>query len=198
MDFEEFLNAGKHFYGNTHEPIALTDAYLNVCWANEEALSRYPTLTLQNGVLELVNNYSPDKVISFLKTGKTFDGKKQAEPFSNLSVQIVPVMDKDKLIGCNVFLKNSVNDNGTFPDGHPEKIIASFSNEYKIPLTVIFSTLGLMARHLDDSNDEITKAYIKLITQNSYRILRLSNNLAEVSRYRSGISKINLKKGNLT
>lgn len=184
-------------YSNTCEPVAAADNMLNVCWANSEALKRYPALSLRDGVREFINNYDYDGVIDTLKSGRSFDAKKKSEPLCGFSVRLIPVSDNGNLIGCHVFIMVNDSGKGFFPGGRPEEIVAAFSNEYKVPLTVIFSTLGLMARHLEDS-DDVTKAYIKLITQNSYRILRLSNNISEVSRYRSGIAKIDVKKGNLT
>lgn len=198
MDIDEFVLTGKRLYEKTKEPIAITDSELNAVWANEAALNRYPSLSLQDGVHELISSYDFDTVLSQLKTGVSFEAKKQSEPLSGFKAQLVPILIEDKFIGCHVFIKNAEKNESVLPDGEPEKIIASFSNEYKIPLTVIFSTLGLMARRLEDSGDEVTKTYLKLITQNCYRLLRLSNNITEVSRYRSGIAKLNLKKGNLT
>jgi signal transduction histidine kinase len=198
MNFDELLYMSRTMYDNTIDPIALTDAKLNVCWANAEALKRFPTLALQDGMIELISSYDYLQIIGLLKTGRTFLAKKLSEPLNEVSVRILPALDNGELIGCQVFFRYDGSGEGTFPDARPEEVVAAFSNEYRMPLTVIFSTLGLMARHLEGGDDDISKAYIKLITQNCYRLLRLSNNLMEVSRYRSGIAKLNLKTGDLS
>jgi signal transduction histidine kinase len=197
MNFDELVCMSRTMYENTIDPIVLTDAGLNVCWANAEAVKRFPVLALRDGMIELINNYDYRQIIELLKTGKAFLAKKPSEPLNEISVRIIPVLDKGELIGCQVFFRYDGFDSGTFTDERPEEVVAAFSNEYKMPLTVIFSTLGLMARHLENGGDDISKAYLKLITQNCYRLLRLSNNLMEVSRYRSGIAKLNLKTGDL-
>lgn len=197
MDFDELVSMIKTIYKNTIHPIVLTDSKLNICWANSNAVKRYPSLTLPNGIMELINNYDYSKILDHLKTGRTFLAKKLSEPFNEISLQIIPILDNNDLLGCQVLFKYDGYGESTFPDEHSNEVVAAFSNEYKMPLTVIFSTLGLMARHLESTGDEISKSYLKLITQNCYRILRMSNNLVEVSRYRSGISKTNMRTGDL-
>jgi signal transduction histidine kinase len=197
MNFDEFVYVSKVMYENTMDPIAITNEKLNICWANNEAIKRFPSLTLQDGVLELLNEYEIPELFEILKSGKSFLAKKLYEPFNEVSIKLIPVLEDEDLVGCQVFFGYDGTGEYNLPSKHPEDVIAAFSNEYKMPLMVIFSTLGLIARHLEGSDDDITKSYIKLITQNSYRILRLSNNLTEVSRYRSGIAKLNLKTGDL-
>lgn len=198
MNFDDFISMGKQLYANTDEPIAIVDSTLKVVWANNAALKRYPTIILPDGMREFISNYDHDEIFSVLKLGKAFECEKRSEPLNRFKMRMVPVIADSDLIGCHVFFKGETDKDGTFPGGRSEEIIAAFSNEYKLPLTVIFSALGLMARHLDDSGgDDIIKAYMKLITQNSYRLLRLSNNLAEIAKFRSGLVKLNLKRGNL-
>ena len=43
----------------------------------------------------------------------------------------------------------------------------------------------------------MVKSYLKLITQNCYRLLRLSNNISELTRLRTGISGLRLRNGDL-
>lgn len=198
MKFDELLYMTKSIYQNTVGPVALTDSKLNVCWANVEAVKRFPMLSLQDGIIELINGYEVSNVLQILQSGRTFLARKLSEPFNEVSIRIIPIIDENELIGCQaIFLYDGVG-TGNFTDQQPEQMLAAFSNEYKMPLTVIFTTLSLMARHLEETADEISQSYVKLITQNCYRLLRLSNNLTEVSRYRAGIAKLNLKKGDLT
>lgn len=197
MDLDELVSMTNTIYKNTIHPIVLTDSKLNICWANSNAVKRYPSLTLPDGITALINNYDFSKVLTLLKSGRTFLAKKLSEPFNEISLQIIPVIENSELLGCQVFFKYDGYGESTFQDEHSDEVVAAFSNEYKMPLTVIFSTLGLMARHLESNGDEISKSYLKLITQNCYRILRMSNNLVEVSRYRSGIAKANMRIGGL-
>lgn len=197
MDLNDLVSMTKAIYKNTIHPIVLTDSKLNICWANSNAIKHYPPLTLPDGILELIDNYGYSEVLALLKTGRTFLAKKLSEPFNEISLRIIPVIENSELLGCQVLFEYDGNGGSTFPDKHSDEVVAAFSSEYKMPLTIIFTTLGLIARHVESSGDEISKAYLKLITQNCYRILRMSNNLAEVSRYRSGIAKANMRTGDL-
>lgn len=195
MNFDELLAMSCTIYKATADPVALADEKLDVAWANPEALRRYPMLELSDGLRELINNYNYDEILKVLKTGKPFVARKLAEPLNTYSLRVVPIIDNGELVGCHCFFEN--DSQSILPDNSAERIIAAYSNEYKAPLTVIFSTLSIIARHLDLENDDKTLSYVNLISNNCYRLLRLSNNLMEVSRYRSGVTMLNLKQGDL-
>jgi Signal transduction histidine kinase len=198
MDLGELLTLSKAIYSNTAAPFALIDDKLKVCWANDSCLKKFPTFSLQDGLAEMVSGYDIHRVMKILNEGRGFDARKLPEPFNENAFSLIPILSKDTgLVGCQVFFRPAVSLSGAELDVHFENVVAAFSNEYRMPLSVIFSALGLMARHIDEIGDDILKSYVKLITQNSYRVLRLSNNITEVSRYRSGISKIKLKTGDL-
>lgn len=195
MKFDELIAMSRTIYKNTADSVVLADEKLDVAWANDEALRRYPALELSDGIRELINNYDYDDVLKILKTGKPFVAKKLAEPLNTYSARLVPVIDNSELLGCQCFFED--DSQSVLPDNSAETIIAGYTNEYRAPLTVIFSTLSIIARRLDLENDDATLSYINLISNNCYRLLRLSNNLMEVSRYRSGITTLNLKQGDL-
>jgi signal transduction histidine kinase len=198
MNLGELLEMNKTIYSNTDAPFALTDNKLKVCWANAACLKRFPAFSLQDSIIELVNGYDLNRVMMILSEGRGFHVRKLPEPFNENTASLIPILNADcRLIGCQVFFRPVVPLSGAELEAHYESVIAAFSNEYRMPLSVIFSALGLMARHIDEIGDDILKSYVKLIAQNSYRVLRLSNNIAEVSRYRSGISKIKFKTGDL-
>lgn len=192
----ELIDLVKSLYEEMRCPFVLTDADMYICWANPEALRRYPSFSLPDGMLDLFANYDLAALRKKLHAGAPVVLDRHSEPFNMLSVRVVPVLEEGALAACQMFLQSG-EEGGSFAEESPEDTIAAFSNEYRAPLTVIFSTLGLMARHLDDVGDEISRAYLKLITQNAYRLLRLSNNLVEVSRFRSGITQPAFKTGDL-
>lgn len=195
MKFDELLAMSRTIYKNTADPVVLADEKLDVVWANAEALRRYPALELSDGLRELINNYNYDDILKILKTGKPFAAKKLAEPLNTYCVRLVPVIDSSELLGCQCFFED--DSQSILPDNSAERIIAGYTNEYRAPLTIIFSTLSIIARHLDLENDDKTLSYVNLISNNCYRLLRLSNNLMEVSRYRSGVTSLNLKQCDL-
>ncbi|SJZ90004.1 sensor histidine kinase [Selenihalanaerobacter shriftii] len=71
------------------------------------------------------------------------------------------------------------------------EFFANLSHEFKTPLNLIFSGLQLLDNKIKNNNDiDEYKTYTNTIKQNSYRLLKLVNNLID-------INKINFKAFNL-
>jgi len=75
-----------------------------------------------------------------------------------------------------------------------EEFFSSMSHELKTPLNVIFSALQVL--DLYNSNDKTIK-YSKIMKQNCYRLLRLINNLIDMSKIDSGYLMLNLGNYNI-
>lgn len=71
------------------------------------------------------------------------------------------------------------------------KVITEFfsnvSHELKTPLNVIFSAVQVLNLH---GNDEKHDEYLKIIKQNCYRLMRLINNLLDITRLDAGFIKL--------
>lgn len=81
------------------------------------------------------------------------------------------------------------------------EFIANMSHELKTPLNIIFSTAQLFSLYLSkyenlDNVDKLNK-YTNTIKQNCYRLLRLINNLIDISKLDSGFMGLNLKNQNI-
>lgn len=197
MDCENLLNAAEYLFKHSKMFAVVTDNKLKCLWANEIALKRFPTLALPDGLLDLVKSTNTEALIKSLANSNPYNTYINYEPFNKLNATFIPILDKNEFCGCVVTMK-SLDYNPVCTDTEStENVLAAFSNGYRMPLTIIFSTLGLIARRLDGNTDETIKNYLRLITQNCYRILRLSNNLSEISRYRSGNGEINARNGNI-
>lgn len=200
MDIKGYVGASDNVFKNIPYPVILTNDKLESIWANMEAIKCYPTLAYPDGVTDLMRSYGVETIIGHLMSGELFTANMKSEPFNDVTAYFLPIIDQD-FIGSIVFMshenKTREQQQQMFDIQTVRRILASFSNEYKMPLTIIFSTLGLMARRLDDSQDDTMKNYLKLVTQNSYRLLRLSNNLSSVSSYRSGIAELKMRNGDI-
>jgi signal transduction histidine kinase len=75
-----------------------------------------------------------------------------------------------------------------------EEFFASMSHELKTPLNVIFSALQVL--DLYNSNNKTIK-YSNIMKQNCYRLLRLINNLIDMSKIDSGYLTLNLGNYNI-
>ncbi|NMF07569.1 Cache 3/Cache 2 fusion domain-containing protein [Clostridium beijerinckii] len=80
------------------------------------------------------------------------------------------------------------------------EFIANMSHELRTPLNIIFSTAQLfnvLINRDEDLNTEKMKNYTNSIKQNCYRLVRLVNNLIDITKIDSGYMKLELKNGNI-
>lgn len=79
------------------------------------------------------------------------------------------------------------------------EFFANISHEFRTPLNIILGTMQLIDKNIN--TDNITKSnlikYVKTIKQNSYRLLRLVNNLIDISRIDIGYYKLQLSNHNI-
>ena len=76
------------------------------------------------------------------------------------------------------------------------------SHEFKTPLNIIFSALQLIEHGIKNNdikfyNEFNLEKYITSIRQNSYRLLRLVNNILDISRFNMGYFDLNLENCNI-
>lgn len=76
----------------------------------------------------------------------------------------------------------------------------NLSHEFKTPLNIILGTMQVMQQRVDNnneiSNDDLTR-YLKSIRQNSYRVLKLVNNLMDINKMDIGYYDIHLSNNNI-
>lgn len=82
------------------------------------------------------------------------------------------------------------------------EFFANISHEFRTPLNIILGTMQLMQRNVE--NNKITwdkslnlESHINYIKQNSYRLLRLVNNLIDITSIESGYYKLQLGNYNI-
>jgi len=71
-----------------------------------------------------------------------------------------------------------------------EEFFSNISHEFKTPLNVIFASLQLMDLYTDETsvhfNPSVSNKYTKVMKQNCYRLLRMIDNLIDISEINSG------------
>lgn len=80
------------------------------------------------------------------------------------------------------------------------EFIANMSHELRTPLNIIFSTtqlFSLLIKKGESLNTEKLRSYTSGVKQNCYRLLRLVNNLIDMTKIDSGFVKIDLENGNI-
>lgn len=76
------------------------------------------------------------------------------------------------------------------------EFFANLSHEFKTPLNIILSTVQFITNYIDvhkkhPDNDSYRK-YLKSIKQNSYRLLKLANNMIDITKIDGGFYEINI------
>ncbi|MFT8313866.1 MAG: HAMP domain-containing sensor histidine kinase [Clostridium sp.] len=94
------------------------------------------------------------------------------------------VKDKDEII-------NRANE----IDKMKMEFLANISHELRTPVNVIFSSIQLVELGLtkgDIGSNEKTLNYLKIMKQNCYRLIKLSNNFIDMSKIEAGFMELNL------
>ena len=196
MGIEQLLPAiEKNMAGNDFI-LAVADTSLRCLWASEEALRRFPTLAMPDGIADLFSAGVDASLHAEMERGRLFFHALVTEPMGTLQAMFAPVSDGDEPYAWIVVPMSAAAQGGFLSGEAAERMVADFSNEYRTPLTIIFSTLGLMARRLE-ADDAVLRAHLNTINQNCYRLLRMMGNMAEVARYRSGAAKLHCRNGDL-
>ncbi|SCY81552.1 sensor histidine kinase [Alkaliphilus peptidifermentans] len=73
----------------------------------------------------------------------------------------------------------------------------NLSHELRTPLNLIFSTIQLLEINLQAFKDVKVKKYMGSLRQNCYRMLRLINNLLDITKLDEGYFKLNLRNHNI-
>lgn len=81
------------------------------------------------------------------------------------------------------------------------EFFANISHELKTPLTILLGTIQLISMLKKEEHQGIEKdrlsSYVGIMKQNTYRLIRLVNNLIDTSKYDSGYLKLNLHNHNI-
>ncbi|WP_097026984.1 Cache 3/Cache 2 fusion domain-containing protein [Clostridium peptidivorans] len=81
------------------------------------------------------------------------------------------------------------------------EFIANMSHELRTPLNIIFSAVQLSALNINSNpkafaNKKMNQ-HLTIIKQNCYRLLRLVNNIIDITKIDSGFMELNLQKANI-
>lgn len=92
-------------------------------------------------------------------------------------------------------IKNKYNEMQEY-DRIRTEFFANLSHEVRTPINIIYSCIQLLNKEKEYGSDKIAEFYFKYektIRQNCLRILRLINNIIDISRYECGVIKTSFK-----
>lgn len=195
MRFEDLIELMRRLYAGAPYPAALADDALRVRWANPPAALLLETETEADGTVRPKELFSPaqrETLLSSLRAG-TPCTLLSADGDSTLA--LMPAMDGAQLAGCHIFS----GQHGRLP-GSPDArrlrhFVSACEKSNRLPLTIIFSTLSLLAR--EKRAPAVRDDYLNLIRQNCYRLLRSSNNLSASLALCAGQYKPETQNGDL-
>lgn len=133
---------------------------------------------LSNAVYSMKTRDGDIKIFNFYSSyiGKLQDGR------SLLSKVGIDVTEKKRLIELKEY------------DKIKTEFFSNISHELRTPINVIFSALQVLELKIKDySYQNLSGKYTKIMKQNCYRLLRLINNLIDITKIDSGYYDINKK-----
>lgn len=120
-------------------------------------------------------------------------------------VEKIPVLDEEQVKNIIIYKKeliefiinNKIASNVSYQEKTYEKLthkfFANLSHEFRTPLTIILSSLYMCESSVKDTKDNIDDllnlkvcTYLKNIKKNAYRLLRLVNNLIDMTKIDCG------------
>ncbi|MCM0648074.1 HAMP domain-containing histidine kinase [Clostridium swellfunianum] len=112
----------------------------------------------------------------------------------------IPVVSNDE-IGDLVNAFNNIQHIAAEQDEMKNEFFANISHELRTPLNIILSSIQLLLlkekKHKDDNFAEEIAKTSQMIKQNSYRLLRLVNNLIDSSKISTSFYELNMKNYNI-
>lgn len=89
-----------------------------------------------------------------------------------------------------------------YSEGIKNEFFANISHEFKTPLNIILGTIQLIDKYVKSGNIQSAEIidlnkYIRPIKKNSYRLLRLVNNLIDMTRIDNGYYELNTENSNI-
>jgi len=195
---------------NLHDIIIYQDLNDKILWANEMALkefSKFSDRVIGEYCYKVVHDRSQpcEKCIvaRAKETGEIEEGE-ITSPNGNLYfVRAYPVKDKNsKVIGI-IRISLNITERKVLKEQLEQnrlrtELFANLSHEFKTPLNLISSGLQLLDLKIKNSDDsDKYMKYISIIKQNNNRLLKLINNLIDITKIDSDSYGLELQNHNI-
>ncbi len=184
MPFEQLLTIVRTYYADAVFPAAFADGTLRILWANRAAASQIPLLT-EKGSFCWPEGFPQAEVLHGMENNSSYE----MAGGTGCRLMFLPVKDASGQTAIQILGASGAG--ADFLRDAP----ALLEKGGQLPLTLIFSTVTLLAR--ETKGNAMASGYLKLILQNAYRLLRFSNMLKELSGLSSGALPLVLRYGDL-
>ncbi|MBK1813513.1 PAS domain S-box protein [Clostridium sp. YIM B02505] len=108
----------------------------------------------------------------------------------NILSSVRDITDKKRVEESKLLLERAIED-----DKLKTEFFSNMSHELRTPLNILLSSLQLISMYTDtneNSNLPAVRKYTGIMKQNCYRLLRLINNLLDITKIDSGFYKLNM------
>ena len=169
-------------YSFSSAPVAVADKKLNIIWANNAAVAMYPSLAMPDGFRSVVSDCGA--LLEKLTEEKSLTFQPDSLLFSDASI-FLTYLDDSALILINMPPLGTDNSRSSILS---DKVTASFSNQFRSPLTIIFSAISSISRQLKKSGTSETSPVfdsLRMINKNCYNILKNCNNIVMYNRFKN-------------
>ncbi|MBC8586340.1 sensor histidine kinase [Youxingia wuxianensis] len=195
-----FIQNIKSMYQASHIAIAILDGTFRVIWCNDAAKKDHTGIELPDGVLSIMPGFNAEYIKAEIRKNGVFVYKSLGMPYSDFSMTFSPAIVGREDYYCVFF--SPISDQGTAlqPEG-VTRVISTFTNQYRTPLTVIFSMLSLLAHNISCADpsevDNKCMDYIDTININAYKMLRSCVNISEYTKYTNGLNEMAFSRVNI-
>lgn len=201
----------------------LTNSAGKIAYVNNAALDllkakKYKDL-LGKDILEIIHPDFSDLFIQSMGEGYEISSREMQEfkfialdnTVIDVEITAVPHIFKDKLSSLVIIKdiserkeaqkKEEALKEAKEYDRIKNEFMANISHELRTPLNVIFSSAQIMELYVENNkvceNTKNIAKYSKSLKQNCYRMLRIVNNLIDLTRIDSGFFKLNMQNHNI-
>lgn len=186
---KEILYENNYFYTSKYKNyIELNNNY------KDESLSKMYAIEIADKIYALINIQYEN-----ITTIKYKDDVFVVEILKKILILIFQLENEKNLLISNI--ENRKVEEAIDFEHIKSSFIASISHEFKTPINIILSTVQLLIAIEEGDFNSITKdkyiEYLNMLKQNSYRLLRLVNNIIDTAKIENNFYKLNLGNYNI-
>lgn len=181
------------------QPAAVMDHDFRLVWHSAAGAREMPALALPDGAQLLLHGYDPEVVRAEIDRCGSFTTAGPDHLFAERPTVICALPD-----GSGRYLLLPASGAGQGSGMRPEgmsRTLSSFGNQYRAPLTVIFSMLTLLSRNCGPGSSEKDRErmpdYLAAINQSAFRLLRSSEWISDYTRLTYGFSPVRTRRVDL-
>lgn len=184
-DYSTVWDDYKKMYSYFPVPTFLCDKKLLVRWSNQVANDLYPDYADINGIIRLLGEFSIKDLMAKIQSSGSCTII-DAVPLSNVQITLCGIIRQDKVVGILVQLM-CAEYRGAIQSTYVSSQAADTMNaNLRELMDNIFGIMDSAALKADFLQSGWIKASFNQIGMNGYKILRISENIAQYARFQSG------------